>query len=87
MDRSSPAGALGMLFNEVSAAVYSTKDRPVVSNYIYGLGGRDLSIKDIKSIFRELKVNADAGVVTTPIQQFIGLRGPKLGFFETRRGK
>ncbi|MBD3795562.1 MAG: 2-oxoacid:ferredoxin oxidoreductase subunit alpha [Epsilonproteobacteria bacterium] len=87
MDRSSPAGALGMLFNEVSAAVYSTKDRPVVSNYIYGLGGRDLSIKDIKSIFRELKANADAGIVTTPIQQFIGLRGPKLGFFETRRGK
>jgi len=87
MDRSSPAGALGMLFNEVSAAVYTTASRPVVSNYVYGLGGRDLSIVDIKSIFRELKLNADAGVVTTPIQQFIGLRGPKLGFFDTRRGK
>lgn len=87
MDRSCPGGALGMLFNEVSAAVYATAARPLVTNYIYGLGGRDLAIVDIKAIFRELKANADAGKITTQIQQFIGLRGPKLGFFETREGK
>ncbi len=85
MDRSSPGGALGMLFNEVSAAMYTTSARPVMSNYIYGLGGRDLSINAIKDIYRELQENATAGEITTPVQQFISLRGPKLSFFETRR--
>lgn len=87
MDRSAPGGALGMLFNEVSAAVYTTPSRPIVTNYIYGLGGRDLTLEQIKDIYRELKKNADAGEITTKIQQFVGLRGPKLEFFETRRGK
>jgi pyruvate ferredoxin oxidoreductase alpha subunit len=85
MDRSAPGGALGMLFNEISAAVYTTASRPLVTNYIYGLGGRDLTMEQIKDIFRDLKKNADAGHITTKIQQFVGLRGPKLEFFETRR--
>ncbi len=85
MDRSAPGGALGMLFNEVSAAVYTISSRPLVTNYIYGLGGRDLTMEQIKDIFRDLKKNVDAGYITTKIQQFIGLRGPKLEFFETRR--
>lgn len=87
MDRSSPNGALGMLFNEVSAAMYTTTARPVISNYIYGLGGRDLSLNALKDIYRELQANATSGELTTPVQQFISLRGPKLSFFETRRGK
>ncbi|RUM72917.1 MAG: 2-oxoacid:ferredoxin oxidoreductase subunit alpha [Sulfurovum sp.] len=85
-DRSSPGGAMGAFFNEVSAALYSTPNRPLVTNYIYGLGGRDFSIDDAKQIFRDQKANADAGYVTTDIQQFSGLRGPKLGFFQTKRG-
>jgi pyruvate ferredoxin oxidoreductase alpha subunit len=31
------------------------------------------------------KANADAGHITTDLQQFTGLRGPKLGFFKTAR--
>ena len=85
MDRSSPGGAMGALFNEVSAAVYSTANRPLVTNYIYGLGGRDFSVQEAKRIMREQKSHADAGHITTQIQSFSGLRGPKLGFFETRR--
>ena len=84
-DRSSPGGAMGFFFNEVSAALYTTPKRPLVTNYIYGLGGRDFSIEDAKNIFREQKANADAGYITTDIQQFSGLRGPKLGFFQTKR--
>ena len=82
MDRSSPGGALGALFNEVSAAMYVTENRPVVSNYIYGLGGRDMSIAELKRIYKEIKANADAGKLTTKVQQFSGLRGPALAFFE-----
>lgn len=86
LDRSSPGGALGGFFNEVSAALYSTKNRPLVTNFIYGLGGRDFSIAEAKRIFKEQKAHADAGHITTDIQQFSGLRGPHLGFFKTKRG-
>ncbi len=81
LDRSAPGGTLGMLFNEVSAAMYHSENRPVINNYIYGLGGRDMTIENLKEIFKEAKANADAGKLTTPLQQFSGLRGPKLAFF------
>ncbi len=82
LDRSLPAGAMGMLFNEVAAAIYqadSTK-HPVISNYIYGLGGRDLTQAHLEAIYGELDANAKAGKLTHPTQQFIGLRGKKMGF-------
>ncbi len=85
LDRSSPGGAMGAFFNEVSAAVLSSANRPLVTNFIYGLGGRDFSIQEAKRIIREQKAHADAGHITTQIQQFSGLRGPKLGFFEAKR--
>ena len=86
MDRSSPGGAMGAFFNEISGALYSTASRPLVTNYIYGLGGRDFSIEEAKRIFTEQKAHADAGHITTDIQQFSGLRGPHLGYFQTKRG-
>ncbi len=85
LDKSSPGGAMGGMFNEISAAAYTTSNRPLITNYIYGLGGRDFSVEEAKRIFKEQKAHADAGHITTPIQQFSGLRGPKLGFFETKR--
>jgi len=85
LDRSAPGGAMGAFFNEVSAALYSTANRPLVTNYIYGLGGRDFAVSEAKRIFMEQKANADAGHITTDIQQFSGLRGPHLGFFQTKR--
>jgi pyruvate ferredoxin oxidoreductase alpha subunit len=81
LDRSSPNGTVGMLFNEVSGALFNTDTKTVLTNYIYGLGGRDLTKAHLAEIFTELQANADAGKATTPLQQFIGLRGPKLSFF------
>jgi len=85
LDKSAPGGAMGALFNEVAAAAYTTSSRPLITNYIYGLGGRDFAIDEAKRIMKEQKAHADAGHITTNIQQFSGLRGPKLGFYETRR--
>lgn len=81
LDRSLPAGTVGMLYNEVAGALYNTPYRPVLSNYIYGLGGRDITIENLSEIIRDQKANADAGRLTTPTQQFIGLRGPKLSYY------
>jgi len=81
LDRSSPHGTVGALFNEISGSLFNTDTKAVLTNYIYGLGGRDLTKAHLVSIFTDLKANADAGKPTTPMQQYIGLRGPKLSFF------
>ncbi len=82
MDRSSPGGALGALYNEVAGALYTSDKKPLMTNYIYGLGGRDLTVEAIKDIYRELDANAKSGKRTGKVQQFISLRGPKLEYFE-----
>ena len=81
LDRSLPAGTLGMLFNEFSAAALCAGSHPIMSNYIYGLGGRDLTQAHLEGIFAELDANAKAGKLTHPLQQMLGLRGPKMSFF------
>ncbi|WP_345992714.1 2-oxoacid:ferredoxin oxidoreductase subunit alpha [Sulfurimonas sp. HSL-1716] len=80
LDRSSPNGAAGMLFNEIAGALYNTGSKALLSGYVYGLGGRDLTKTHLRDLYKELQANADAGKVTTQLQQFIGVRGPKLAF-------
>jgi len=84
LDRSAPGGAMGMLFNEITSALYSSGVVVPVINYIYGLGGRDMTQTHLKEIYNELKVCADAGKVVGKIQRFSGLRGPELSFFEQK---
>ncbi len=87
LDRSCPMGAMGTLYNEIAGVMASmpAEQRPLLTNFIYGLGGRDFSVAEAKRIFREQKGHADVGHITTEIQQFSGLRGPKLGFYEAKR--
>jgi pyruvate ferredoxin oxidoreductase alpha subunit len=80
LDRSSPNGAAGMLFNEIAGALFNTDTKALLSGYVYGLGGRDLTKKHLTDLYTELQANVDAGKVLTPLQQFIGVRGPKLAF-------
>ncbi|MCK4737040.1 MAG: 2-oxoacid:ferredoxin oxidoreductase subunit alpha [Sulfurimonas sp.] len=80
LDRSSPNGAPGAMYNEVCAAMYSHESSPLISGYVYGLGGRDLTKAHLVDLYNELETNVKAGKVTTQLQQFIGVRGPKLSF-------
>ncbi|MFK5937526.1 MAG: 2-oxoacid:ferredoxin oxidoreductase subunit alpha [Sulfurimonas sp.] len=80
LDRSSPNGAPGMLFNEIAGSLFNTPSNPALSGFVYGLGGRDLTKKHLVEIYTQLQANVDAGKLTTPQQQFIGVRGPKLQF-------
>ncbi len=80
LDRSSPHGTVGMLFNEFAGCMINTDKPAVLTNYIYGLGGRDLTKAHLREIYTELQANAEAGKPTTPLQQYIGVRGPKLSF-------
>ena len=80
LDRSSPNGAAGMLFNEIAGTLINIDTKALLSGYVYGLGGRDLTKAHLTDLFTELQANVDAGKLTTKQQQFIGVRGPKLSF-------
>jgi pyruvate ferredoxin oxidoreductase alpha subunit len=81
LDRSSPNGALGMLYNELAGCLVQMDEKIVLNNYIYGLGGRDLTQGTVAEVYADLVANASAGKLTTPTQQFLNLNGPKLTFF------
>ncbi len=80
LDRSAPHGTVGMLYNEIAGVMINSESRAVLTNYIYGLGGRDLTKSHLNDIFAQQEANAAAGKLTTATQQYIGTRGPKLEF-------
>jgi len=81
LDRSSPNGTVGALYNELAGALFNSSTKAILTGYVYGLGGRDLTKVNIHTIYRDLGKNAQNGQLMTPLQQFTGLRGPKLSFF------
>jgi pyruvate ferredoxin oxidoreductase alpha subunit len=74
LDRSeSFSGQGGPLFSEIKAALYEEKNQPLVVDYIYGLGGRDIFEKDIEKVYGELLKIANSGKIKDNIQ-FLGVR-------------
>jgi len=74
MDRAISFGAYGgPLFMEIRSAFYDMPEKPVILNYIYGLGGRDLPPSTAKDIFMELLNTARTGQVKQLIK-YVGVR-------------
>ena len=82
MDRSAPGGTVGALYNEVAGALINFENRPLVTNLIYGLGGRDMTVAGLKNIFRTLDKDAKDGKINGKIQTLIGVRGPALNYYD-----
>lgn len=75
MDRSDTLSTLGgHLYNDVRSILYQEKNQPFLKNYIYGLGGRDISIEEIEKIYDELFMIQESGKVDKDIVYF-GVRG------------
>jgi pyruvate/2-oxoacid:ferredoxin oxidoreductase alpha subunit len=55
IDRNFSPGATGIWAQEIRSALYDLpeKERPLIYGYIAGLGGRDISVKTIESIYRK----------------------------------
>jgi pyruvate ferredoxin oxidoreductase alpha subunit len=58
MDRAASFGSSGPLFPEVRSALYDVSHRPRLSNYVYGLGGRDVRPDELRHVFNNLMTNA-----------------------------
>jgi pyruvate ferredoxin oxidoreductase alpha subunit len=75
MDRADTMSTMGgHLFNECRSILYDSSVRPLLKNYIYGLGGRDISIEDIEDIYTQLYSIQKSGKVDTDIVYY-GVRG------------
>ncbi len=61
LDRSYTFGAGGAMFTEVEASAYSGQKKPVMKNYIAGLGGRDITPKILGLILEDIQVAARRG--------------------------
>lgn len=62
----------GPLFTEVRSALYGRADGKIITSYIYGLGGRDVTTDSIKQVYDELLKNIDTG--KTEIYNYLGVR-------------
>ncbi len=63
----------GPLFNEARNSLYDLPNKPYAINYIYGLGGRDITVEDFYDIYQDLFViydNNDPG----DVYRYIGVR-------------
>jgi pyruvate ferredoxin oxidoreductase alpha subunit len=84
MDRSAPGGQTGLLYNDVTAALFNTSARPLVSNIIYGLGGRDINIQNLSDIYTHAQKEVEAGKLDGAIQRWVGVRGPELKYYKVQ---
>lgn len=73
MDRADSFGGYGPLFMEVSSALYPLKDRPIMINKIYGLGGRDFMPQHAEIVLNELVEIAKTGKIKL-VKEYIGVR-------------
>ena len=66
-------GMGGALFEDVASSMYvSGKNVPMV-NYVYGIGGRDTTSKEIESVYNDLLEIVETGKVENPYR-YLGLR-------------
>ena len=64
LDRSDSFGAFGgPVFHEVRSALFELPKRPRTVNFIYGLGGRDLTLEEGRQLVQRLKTAADTGKI------------------------
>lgn len=64
----------GALFTDVTSGMQINKVNVPTVNYIYGIGGRDTTSKDIESVYADLAKIANDGNIGNPYR-YLGLRG------------
>ena len=76
----------GPLFNEARNSLYDLPDKPYAINYIYGLGGRDITVEDYYEIYNDLFIineTDDPG----DVYRYVGVRDSRYeeGDFDHRK--
>ena len=66
-------GAGGALFEDVTSAMFVNKVQVPTVNYVYGIGGRDTTAKDIESVYNDLTEIANNNG-TNDFYRYLGVR-------------
>ncbi len=70
LDRNFSFGQEGILFNEAKGALYNTGERPLMKDYIVGLGGRDFTVPDVKAIAENMKAIIEKGELDREVEWY-----------------
>jgi len=74
MDRSDSFNAVsGPVFAEIRSAMYGAENAPTIVDYIYGIGGRDVTMDHIKSVYDGLAKIVKTGQVERNLT-YLGIR-------------
>ena len=63
----------GALFEDVDFSMYVAKKHVPTVNYVYGIGGRDTTAKEIETVYNDLIEIVKSGKVENPYR-YLGLR-------------
>jgi len=56
LDRSDAVSTMGApLYTEITSVFYRNKKQPIMKNYVYGLGGRDIGFKDLENVYSDIE--------------------------------
>ena len=70
LDRSDSWSAQGgQVFTEIRSALFDLKAKPRLINYIYGLGGREITLDHLRSVYSALQK-----AESQPLVQYLGVR-------------
>lgn len=73
LDRADSFGGYGPLFTEVASSLYPLREKPIMINKIYGLGGRDFMPQHAEIVINELVEITATGKVRIA-KEYIGVR-------------
>ncbi len=74
MDKADSLNAAGgALFEDVTSSLYVAKKQVPAVSYVYGIGGRDTTSKDIEEVYSYLQDVAKTGNIDNPYR-YVGLR-------------
>lgn len=64
----------GALFSDITSGMFINKVQVPTVNYVYGIGGRDTTSKEIESVYNDLMEIAKNGEIGNPYR-YLGVRG------------
>jgi 2-oxoisovalerate ferredoxin oxidoreductase alpha subunit len=74
LDRDASIGMGGIVYSEVAQSLYPMELKPLLVNYIVGLGGRVFTLQDLKTLTEDAIKRARAGKIDRPVR-WVGVRG------------
>ncbi|WP_042667943.1 pyruvate ferredoxin oxidoreductase [Desulfurococcus amylolyticus] len=73
MDKAIGPGSFGALYEDIAVSLYDLDERPLLLDYIYGLGGRDLPPSLVYRMIEEVKKDLESKSVERKIR-YLGVR-------------